>query len=67
LVADLEGDDSTALSSRLNPTTAGGRAWRNRDSEAILQELAAFSARDRAIHARFFVRWLRADMRKEAK
>jgi len=63
LVADLERNVATALPSRQNPTTAGGRSWRHPDAAAILGKLAAISGhRERASHARMFVRWLRAEM-----
>lgn len=66
LVLDLERRDPNALTSRLNPTTAGGRSWRHKGAMAILEKLGdrALSAEQRAVHAHFFVRWLRAEMRK---
>jgi hypothetical protein len=69
LVADLERGDANALSSRLNPTTAGGKSWKHQDAKAILDKLndRALQPKQRALHARLFVRWLRADMRKKAK
>lgn len=66
LVAALERRDADALTSRLHPTTAGARAWSHRDAAAILNELAATPAGVRADHARCFVRWLRAEMRRRA-
>jgi hypothetical protein len=63
LVADLERNDPNALTSRENPTTAGGRSWAHQDAKAILQELAAVGEPGaQASHARLFVRWLRAKM-----
>lgn len=64
LVADLERMDQNAIDRRLNPSTAGARSWRHRDARAILENLAALQPEQRASHARFFVRWLRADLRK---
>ncbi len=64
LVAALERNDPTALPSRLNPTTAGGRSWAHPDAQAILQGIGAVPGRDAQVsHARLFVRWLRAEMR----
>ncbi len=64
LVAALERNDPTALPSRLNPTTAGGRSWAHPDAKAILRQLNALQGRDAQLsHARLFVRWLRAKMR----
>ena len=62
LVGELEANNQNALASRLNPTTAGGKSWKHRDAEAVLKELKAVQ-RQRALHARLFVRWLRAGMR----
>jgi hypothetical protein len=69
LVSELERGEPAALTSRLNPTTAGGKNWRHRDAEAILHKLnaATLPPHQRALHARLFVRWLRAEMRKEAR
>lgn len=69
LVRELEANGPNALTSRLNPTTAGGRNWKHRDAKAILDKLndAALPPHQRALHARLFVRWLRAEMRKEAR
>jgi hypothetical protein len=64
LIADLERNGPGALTLRQTPTTAGGRSWSHRDAQAILHELAALSgAEAQASHARYFVRWLRAEMR----
>jgi hypothetical protein len=63
LVGDLERGDANALHSRLHPTTAGGRSWQHRDAKAILDELNKVQVPQRKLHARLFVRWLRAAMR----
>lgn len=67
LVGDLERGDANALTSRLNPTTAGGKSWKHRDAKAILAELNKVQAPQRKRYARLFVRWLRADLRKGAR
>lgn len=64
LVGELEANNANALTSRLNPTTAGGKSWKHRDAKAILDELNKIQAPQRKLYARLFVRWLRADMRK---
>ncbi len=65
LVADLERNDPNAVTSRLNPTTAGGRSWAHPDAKAILRQLNALQGRDAQLsHARLFVRRLRAEMRR---
>ncbi len=66
LVADLERGDANALSSRLNPTTAGGKSWKHKDAEAVLKKLQALN-QQHALYARLFVRWLRAELRKGAR
>lgn len=66
LVAALERGDPNALDERQHPTTAGGRAWSHQDAAAILGQLATTPASARAAHARCFVRWLRAEMRRRA-
>jgi hypothetical protein len=66
LVADLERGDASALSSRLNPTTAGGKSWKHKDAEAVLKKLQALK-QQHALYARLFVRWLRAELRKGAR
>lgn len=66
LVADLERGDANALPSRLNPTTAGSKSWKHRDAKVILEKLKALP-RQHAVHARLFVRWLRAEIRKKAR
>ncbi|MCC6930380.1 MAG: hypothetical protein IT359_15450 [Gemmatimonadaceae bacterium] len=69
LVGDLERGDPNALSGRLNPTTAGGKSWKDSDAKAILGNLndKALSSKERALHARLFVRWLRASSRPKSK
>ena len=65
LLSDLERQDPNAIAARLNPTTAGGRAWRDPDAAAILRKLKKIEdPATRAAHARMFVRWLRAKMRR---
>lgn len=64
LVSDLERDDASAVTSRLHPTTAGGKSWKHGDAVAVLEKLCAVGQQQRALHARLFVRWLRADLRK---
>ena len=65
LVADLERGEASAIDSRLSPTTAGGKNWENEHAKAILNELndSALQPEQRAVYARFFVRWMRAEMR----
>ncbi|MBL8529710.1 MAG: hypothetical protein JNL68_18670 [Burkholderiales bacterium] len=69
LVGELEANSLHALTSRLEPKTAGGRNWMHKDAKAILYKLndRALQPQQRALHARLFVRWLRADMRKGAR
>jgi len=67
LVGDLERGDANALSSRLTPTTAGGKSWKHEDAKAILDKLNKVQAPQRKLYARLFVRWLRADMRKDSR
>lgn len=64
LIADLERDDQSALAKRLNPTTAGAKSWRQKDAEKVLSKLQGIQSTQRTVYARFFVRWLRAEMRK---
>lgn len=66
LVAALDRGDVNAPTSRPNPTTSGGRGWRHNDAKAILEELQKVQ-QHRALHARLFVRWLRAEMRTRSK
>ncbi len=61
LVADIERGDPNALESRLHPATAGAKSWKHQD--AILGKLKALESAQRIRYARFFVRWLRADLR----
>jgi len=69
LVADLERGDLNALTSRINPTTASGKSWTHMDAKAILEKLndGALQPKQRALHARLFVRWLRADLRTKSR
>jgi len=67
LVGELEANNQDALTSRLNPTTAGGKAWKHKDAKAILDNLKKIQAAQRKLYARLFVRWLRADLRKGAR
>lgn len=67
LISELDADNPTALASRLNPTTAGGRNWKNKDAEEILEELSRIQASQRKLYARFFVRWLRTEFREKVK
>ena len=67
LVADLERGEANSLSSRLNPTTVGGNSWKHRDAKDVLDELNKIPTPQRKLYARFFVRWLRAEMRKKTK
>lgn len=69
LVGELEANSPNALTSRLNPTTAGGKSWKHEDAKAILDKLddRALQPRQRALHARLFVRWLRAEQREKTK
>jgi hypothetical protein len=67
LVNDLDRDDRKAIEGRLYPTTAGGKNWKHRDANAILEELNKVPEDKQKLFARFFVRWLRAYMRKEAR
>jgi hypothetical protein len=69
LVADLERGEASALSSRLSLTTAGGKSWKHRDAKAILDKLndRMLQPAQRAAHARFFVRWLRAETRSNQR
>ncbi len=67
LISDLEQNPQAALASRRNPTTAGGRSWRHPDAKEVLDKLANLPQPERAAHARMFVRWLRAEIRRKAK
>jgi hypothetical protein len=69
LVGELEANSPNALMSRLNPTTAGGKSWKHKDAKVILDKLndRALQPTQRALHARLFVRWLRAELREKTK
>jgi hypothetical protein len=67
LVGDLERGDTNALSSRQNPTTLGGKCWKHEDAKDVLDELNKIPMPQRKLYARFFVRWLRAAMRKKIR
>ncbi|MGE0373226.1 MAG: RAMP superfamily CRISPR-associated protein [Gammaproteobacteria bacterium] len=67
LVGELEAGNQSALTSRLDPTTAGGKSWKHRDARAILDELNKVQAPQRNLYARLFVRWLRAELREKTK
>lgn len=67
LVGELEANNQNALTSRLNPTTAGGKSWSHQDAKAVLVELNKVQAPQRKLYARLFVRWLRADVREKTK
>jgi len=67
LVGELEANNQNALTSRLDPTTAGGKSWKQKDAKAILDKLNKLQAPQRKLYARLFVRWLRADLRKGAR
>jgi len=67
LVGELEEDNTNALTSRLHPKTAGGKSWEHEEAKAILHKLDQIQASERKRYARFFVRWLRAEMRKEGR
>jgi hypothetical protein len=64
LVGELEADDQSALTRRLKPTTAGGKSWKHVGAKAILDKLndRALQPKQRALHARLFVRCLRAEL-----
>lgn len=67
LVGELEANSPNALTSRLDPKTAGGKSWKHKDAKAILDELNKIEAARRKLYARLFVRWLRADLREGAR
>lgn len=67
LVSELERNDQHAIPSRLHPTTAGGKSWKNKDAKTVLEKLKPLQPEQQQIHARYFVRWLRAEMRKKAR
>ncbi|WP_437203596.1 RAMP superfamily CRISPR-associated protein [Planctomicrobium sp. SH664] len=61
LVGDLERGDANALSSRMTPTTAGSKSWRQIDAKEVLGELNKIETPQQQHYARFFVRRLRAE------
>jgi hypothetical protein len=64
LVAELQQDARNALASRMNPDTAGKQPWRDQDAHAVLEKIQVLPTEQRFLHARMFVRWLRAEMRR---
>lgn len=64
LVGELKARNPGALTSRLNPTTAGGKSWKHPDAKAILDALANIQAAQQQTYAQLFVRWLRAEARR---
>ncbi|MGA3124057.1 MAG: RAMP superfamily CRISPR-associated protein [Polyangiaceae bacterium] len=58
LVTELDRETPNAVSSRLNPATAGAQGWKHQDAHTILEKIEELPAKARASHARFFVRWL---------
>ncbi len=67
LVADLERGDLNAITGRLRSATVGARNWKHVDAADVLGKLQKLQSGQRASHARLFVRWLRAETRKEAR
>lgn len=65
LVSALRAKDPVALSSRLNPATAGALAWKDERAAEILRRFQPMSEQDRIDYAETFVRWLRARMREK--
>lgn len=65
LVTDLENGKSDALTARLDPKTAGAAGWKHPAAEAVLKNLKTLSVTNSAAHAQMFVRWLRADRKKQ--
>lgn len=63
LVSELERGQTDAIKRRLQPTTAGARSWTQKDAMGILNKLNQLQLKQRAAYARYFVRWLRAEMR----
>jgi hypothetical protein len=59
-VADLERDEENAFVDR------SAKSWEHEDAKAVRQKLQALK-QQRALHARFFVRWLRAALPKETR
>nr|BAL52503.1 CRISPR system related protein, RAMP superfamily [uncultured Bacteroidetes bacterium] len=65
LVSELERGNANAILNRLNPTKAGAQSWKHPKAKAILEKLQTIPNLEmQARYARFFVRWLRAEMRK---
>lgn len=64
LVGELEANSPNALRSRLNP-----KSWEDRDAKAILDKLndTELQPKQLSLHARLFVRWLRAELREKTK
>lgn len=69
LVGELEVNSPNALASRLNPEKAGGKSWKHKDAKAILDKLndTELQPKQLSLHARLFVRWLRAELREKTK
>jgi hypothetical protein len=65
LVNALKRNDADALNSRKHPNTDGGKNWSHKDAKEILGHLETVD--DPALHARLFVRWLRAEIRTEMR
>lgn len=65
LVTDLENGKSDALTARLDPKTAGAAGWKHPAAEAVLKNLKTLSVTNSAAHAQMFVRWLRANRKKQ--
>jgi hypothetical protein len=63
LVGDLERGKTDAIASRLNPQTAGGKNWKYQKAQEILDKLAKIEPQKQPLYARYFVRWLRAEIR----
>jgi hypothetical protein len=64
LVSDLERGEENAIDSRLHPKTAGGRNWEYKGAKKILEKLQKIKFEQASSYARFFVRWLRAEMKR---
>lgn len=63
LVSDLERSPAGAIERRLQSTTAGARSWMQKDATEILNKLKQLQPDQQAVYARYFVRWLRAELR----
>lgn len=68
-VADLEQKQKgeEAITERKNADTAGGQTWTHKDANALLDKLLTIDAESRVDYARLFVRWLRAEMKRNKK